>query len=86
VAACILPATFLAISRRLPWAIRAGALLLTVSFAAMALGTFFPLIPREAAYLLAVVNYTAVLCLALGLAFVWISSLMAKRAAVKSPA
>ena len=81
VAACILPATYLAISRRLPWAIRLGALLLTVAFAAMALGSFFPLIPREAGYLKYIINYTSVLCLALGLAFVWISSLLAKRAA-----
>ncbi|MET4135229.1 hypothetical protein [Pseudarthrobacter sp. PvP090] len=81
VAACILPATYLAIRRRLPFAIRIGALLLTVAFAAMAFGSFYPLIPSEAGYLKAVINYTAVLCLALGLAFVWISSLMAKRRA-----
>ncbi|MGP4033003.1 hypothetical protein [Pseudarthrobacter sp. 1C304] len=80
VAVCILPATFLAIRRRLPWAIRAGAVLLTVAFAALAAGSLFPLIPPEANYLRAVINYTAVLSLALGLAFVWISSLMAKRA------
>ena len=80
VAVCILPATYLAISGRLPWAIRIGALLLTVAFAAMALGTFYPLIPREAKDWKAVINYTSMLCLALGLALVWISSLSAKRA------
>ena len=80
VAACILPATFVAISQQLPRTIRIGAFLLTIAFAAMALGTFFPLIPSEVAYLQAVINYTAVLCLALGLAFIWISSLVARRA------
>jgi len=79
VAACILPATCLAIGRRLPWAVRLGALLLTAAFAALALGSFYPLIPREAGYLKAIINYTSVLCLALGLALVWISSLLAKR-------
>jgi hypothetical protein len=79
VAACILPATFVAISQRLPGAIRIGALLLTIAFAAMALGSLFPLIPSEAGYLEYVINYTSVLCLALGLALVWISSLLAKR-------
>lgn len=80
VAVCILPATFLAISQRLPRAIRIGALLLTIAFAGMALGSFFPLIPPEIGYVEAIINYTSVLCLALGLAFVWVSSLMAKRA------
>lgn len=79
VAVCILPATCLAIGRRLPWAVRLGALLLTAAFAALALGSFYPLIPRDAGYLKAIINYTSVLCLALGLALVWISSLLAKR-------
>ena len=81
VAACILPVTFLAIGQRLPRAIRIGALLLTIAFAGMVISTFFPLIPREVIHLQAVINYTAVLCLALGLALIWISGLMAKRAA-----
>ncbi|MHA7222505.1 hypothetical protein ACX80S_09340 [Arthrobacter sp. RHLT1-20] len=85
VAACILPATYRAISQRLPQAIRIGALLLTVAFASMALGTFFPLIPSEVGYVKAIINYTSVLCLALGLAFVWISSLMARRTPAARP-
>ena len=81
VAACILPATFLAISQRLPSTIRIGALLLTIAFAGMAFGTFFPLIPSEVGYVETIINFSSILCLALGLAFVWISSLRAKRAA-----
>ena len=84
VAVCALPATTAAICRRLPSAIRIGALLLTVAFAAMALGSFYPLIPREAGYLKFIINYTSVLCLVLGLAFVWISSLMAKKRAARA--
>ena len=80
VAACILPATFVAIGQQLPRTIRIGAFLLTIAFAAMAVGTFFPLIPANFAYLQAIINYTAVLCLALGLALIWISSLVARRA------
>ena len=80
VAACILPATSLAISQRLPRAIRIGALLLTVAFAGMVFGSFFPLIPSEVGYVESIINYSSILCLALGLAFVWISSLMSRRA------
>ena len=80
VAACILPATFMAVRRRLPGAIRIGALLLTVAFTAMAFGSFFPLIPSEVGYVESIINYTSVLCLALGLACVWISRLRAERA------
>ena len=79
VAACILPATYRTISQRLPAAIRAGALLLTVAFSSIALGSFFPLIPSEVGYVKAIINYVALLCLALGLAAVWVSSLMAGR-------
>ena len=81
VAACIMPATLLAISQRLPRAIRIGALLLTVAFAGMVFGSFYPLFPPEFGPVEAIVNYTSVLCLALGLALVWISSLLAKRTA-----
>ncbi|MGO4191268.1 hypothetical protein AB4Y67_06320 [Arthrobacter sp. YAF17] len=79
VAACILPATCLAVGQRLPLAIRIGALLLTVAFAGMAFGSFFPLIPSEVGYVESIINFSSILCLALGLAFVWISSLMSKR-------
>jgi hypothetical protein len=84
VAACILPATYQAIGRQLPRGVRAGALLLTVALAAMASGFLYPLIPREAGPVRAIINYTSVLCLALGLALVWISSLLAKRASSES--
>ena len=80
VAACILPATYLAIGQTLPRAIRVGALLLSIAFAGMVFGSFYPLFPPEFGPVEAIINYTSVLCLALGLSFVWVSSLMAKRA------
>ena len=80
VAACILPATFVAVSQRLPRTIRIGALLLTVAFTCMVLTSSFLLLPSELGSMEAVINYTSALCLALGLVFVWISSLRAKRA------
>jgi hypothetical protein len=79
VAVCVLPATFRAISQRLPKAIRLAALLLTVAFATMAFGSLFPLIPREAAFVKYVINYTSALCFTVGLALVWVSSLRANR-------
>lgn len=83
VAACIMPATCLAIGQRLPSAIRVGALLLTVAFAGMVFGSFYPLFPSEFGPMESIINYTSVLCLALGLALVWISSLRARHASVR---
>jgi hypothetical protein len=79
VAVCVLPATYGAVSQRLPKAIRVAALLLTVAFAGMALESLYPLIPPEAGYLEAIINYTSALCFVVGLSLVWVSSLMAGR-------
>jgi hypothetical protein len=81
IAACILPATFHAIGTNLPKAVRAGALLLTVAFAGMVLGSFAPLIPQPLGFLKYFISYIPILFLVLGLVLVWISSLMAKRTA-----
>jgi len=79
IAACILPGTFLAIGTNLPMALRLGALLLTVAFAGLVLSSFFPLIPEPLGFLEFFINYISVLCLAVGLALVWIASLVARR-------
>jgi hypothetical protein len=79
IAACILPGTFLAIGTNLPMALRLGALLLTVAFAGLVLGSFFPLIPKPLGFLESFINYISVLCLAVGLVLVWIASLVARR-------
>jgi hypothetical protein len=79
VAVCVLPATYRAVSQKLPRALRLAALLLTVAFAAMAFGSFFPLIPPQVGYLEAIINYTSALCFTVGLTLVWVSSLRAGR-------
>lgn len=79
VAACVLPSTYRAVRQRLPTALRVAALLLTVAFAAMAFGSFYPLIPPEVGYVEYVINYVAALSFAVGLAMVWISGRMAAR-------
>lgn len=85
VAACILPSTFHAIGTNLPRTVRLGALILSVSFTGMVLGSFFPLIPPTVGYVEAIINYISVLCLAVGLALIWLGSRLAKRTAGKKP-
>ncbi|QCB98697.1 hypothetical protein E5206_18755 [Arthrobacter sp. PAMC25564] len=85
VAACILPATIHAAGKKLPMAIRVGALLLTGAFAGMVLGSFAPLIPQPLAFLKYFISYIPILFLAVGLALVWISSLVAQRKSKKKP-
>ncbi len=85
VAVCILPGTFRAIGRNLPRALRVGALLLTVAFTGTVLASLFPLIPRPLGFVEFFVNYISILCLAVGLALVWISSLVAQRKSKKKP-
>jgi hypothetical protein len=84
VAVCVLPATYRAVSQRLPTALRLAALLLTVAFAALALGSLFPLIPPEVGFVEALINYASALCLVVGLTLVWVSSLMAGRRSAAS--
>lgn len=80
IAACILPATLRAIRTRLPLGIRSGAVLLSVAFVGMIAGSFFPLIPRNFGFIEALVNYTAVLTLVLGLTVIWLARVTALRA------
>ena len=84
VAACLLPATFAAVSSGLPRAIRCGAGLLSAAFAALALGTFYPLLPAELGPLEAFINYVAALTLMLGLLTIWIARVRTQTAPQKS--
>jgi hypothetical protein len=85
IAACILPATIHAVGKKLPMAVRVGALLLTVAFAGIVLGSFAPLIPQPLGFLRYFISYIPILFFAVGLALVWISSLVAQRKAKKKP-
>lgn len=83
VAACLLPATYAAMTSGLPAAIRCGAALLSVAFLALFLGTFYPLVPAGMGPLKAVINYAAVLTLILGLLSIWIARIRATQAATR---
>lgn len=79
VAACLLPATIRAVRGRFPAAVRAGAVLLSVGFAGLIVAAVYAFVPSDPARLQAVFNFTAVLCLSLGLAVIWIAGLVARR-------
>ncbi|MEK0154084.1 hypothetical protein [Arthrobacter oryzae] len=84
VAACLFPATYTAMSSRLPKGIRLGAGLLTLGFAALVLGTFYPLLPTGLGHLEAVVNYIGALAFILGLTAIWICRVRIQAAAQRS--
>ena len=75
----LLPAMVRAVRSGLPGLVRLGAALLAVGSAAIALSLSSPVIPASLAYLRFVFNYTAILCLVVGLAMIWRSKIVAKR-------
>ncbi|KRE78345.1 hypothetical protein [Arthrobacter sp. Soil763] len=82
VAACLLPSTVRATRSRLPAAVRAGALLLSVGCAALVAAALYPLLRANVTGAQATINFTAVLGMSLGLATIW----LAGRAAARSSA
>jgi hypothetical protein len=70
----LLPGMVRASRSSLPAVLRAGAFLLAVGSAAVAITVLFPLIPPALGYLEFVINYTAILCLVGGLALIWVAS------------
>lgn len=70
----LLPGMVRALRSSLPAVLRASALLLAVGSAAVAFTVLFPLIPPALGYLKFVINYTAILCLVVGLALIWVAS------------
>lgn len=79
IAACLLPATVHAVRGRFPASIRAGAVLLSAGFAGLIVAALYAFVPTDPARLQAVFNFTAVLCLSIGLAVIWIAGLIARR-------
>lgn len=79
VAVCLVPATMRAVvGGRFPVALRTGALMLAVGYAAMVAGALYPLVPAGA-WFQSVINYTAVLGVSLGLTVIWLARLAAHR-------
>ena len=70
-------------SQRLPVLVRSGAALLALGAVAISLSLLFPVIPPPLGFLRFVINYTAVLCVVLGLALFWMAKGLAKRGSKK---
>ena len=75
----LLPAMLRTVGSRLPGLVRVGAALLAVGSVAITLSLLFPVIPESLAYLRFVINYTAILCIIVGLATIWLSKAVALR-------
>ena len=75
----LLPAMVRTVRSRLPVLVRLGAALLAVGSVAITLSLLSPVIPASLGYLRFVFNYTAILCLLVGLAMIWLSKAVAKR-------
>jgi hypothetical protein len=63
--------------------VRCGAALLAVGAVAISLSLLFPVIPPPLGFLRFIINYTAVLCVVLGLVLFWMAKGLAKRRSKK---
>lgn len=75
----LFPAMVRAVRSRLPRLVRLGAGLVAVGTVAITLSLLSPVIPASLAYLRFVFSYTAILCLVLGLALIWLSKIVARK-------
>ena len=81
VSACLLPAIWRTVVGRYPALLRAASALLFVGLALLLLSQLFPLIPLVHLWLRSLINYSAVLATAIGLAGIWFSKAFARRKA-----
>lgn len=75
----LLPAMARAVRSGLPRLVRLSAAFLGAGSVAITLSLLSPVIPPSLGYLRFVFNYTAALCLLVGLALIWLSKSVAKR-------
>ncbi len=75
----LLPAMARTVTSSLPRLVRLSAALLVVGSVAITLSLLSPVIPPELGFLRFVFSYTAILCLVLGLALIWLGKTVAKR-------
>lgn len=75
----LLPAMVRTVRSGLPRLVRLSAALLAVGSVAVTLGLLSPVIPPSLGYLRFVFSYTAILCLLVGIAMIWLSKAVAKR-------
>ena len=67
----------------LPRLVRSSAVLMALGTVATSMSLLSPVIPPPLGILRYVINYTAVLCLVLGLALIWLAKVLAQRAQKK---
>ncbi len=83
ITAALFPAMVRTVRGRLPVLVRCSAALLALGTVAISLSLLSPIIPPSLGFLRFVFNYTAVLCLVLGLVLIWVAKSLAKRALTK---
>lgn len=81
VSACLLPAIWRTIVGRSPALLRGASALLFLGLALLLVSQLFPLIPLVHLWLRSLINYSAVLATAIGLAGIWFSKAFARRKA-----
>ena len=81
----LLPAMVRTVASRLPTLVRMSAALLAVGSVAITLSLLSPVIPPSLGFLRFVFNYTAILCLVLGLALIWLAKTVARRTPAARP-
>ncbi|MEV7604998.1 hypothetical protein AB0N65_06125 [Paenarthrobacter sp. NPDC089322] len=81
VSACLLPAIWRTVVGRAPVLLRGASGLLFLGLTLLLLSQLFPLIPPMHHWLRSLINYSAVLATAIGLAGIWFSKTVARRKA-----
>jgi hypothetical protein len=76
----LLPAMLRTVAGGLPLLVRLSAGLLALGSVAVTLSLLSPVIPPELGFLRFVINYSAILCMVVGLALIWLAKTLAKRA------
>ncbi|WP_427133719.1 hypothetical protein [Pseudarthrobacter sp. S9] len=75
----LLPAMVRTATSSLPVLVRFSAGLMAAGSVAITLSLLSPVLPPALGYLRFIVNYTAILCLVVGLALIWLGKVLAKR-------
>ena len=81
----LLPAMVRTLFSSLPGLVRMSAALLAVASVAITLSLLSPVIPPSLGFLRFVFNYTAILCLVLGVALIWLGKTLAERTPKTKP-
>jgi len=83
ITAALFPAMVRTLRSGLPALVRSSAALLALGTVAICLSVLSPVIPSSLGFMKFVFNYSAVLCLVLGLSLIWVAKTLAKRAPKK---